>query len=281
MKKINLFALGAIVILAAALCVGCSKCGNNGGASSGPQRDDFGDPTMGMFLLRACDGGAEITGFTNLAGNTNVGGDIVVPPRISVDGKEAAPVVKIGENAFKKTELTGVTIPEGVLKIDDSAFEDCDALAEVELPASLKEIDEEAFNDCDVLTTIAIPAGVEKIGAGAFAGCKAMTAITVDEANATYVAKDGVLFTKDGTTLVAYPAGKADAEYAVPAGVTTIAPRAFDDAKTLTSVALPDGLTTIGEKAFDDCDGIKTIAIPASVTEIGVEAFPATTEVVK
>ncbi len=49
----------------------------------------------------------------------------------------------------------------------------------------------------------------------------------VDDSNSLYKSQDGVLFTKDMSTLVAYPSGKTQAEYIIPDSVTTVLPTAF------------------------------------------------------
>ena len=48
-----------------------------------------------------------------------------------------------------------------------------------------------------------------------------MTEIIVDEDNKFYKSIDGVLYTYDGKTLVAYPTGKTDREYDVIEGFKT------------------------------------------------------------
>ena len=55
-------------------------------------------------------------------------------------------------------------------------------------------------------TTFTIPANVDNLRDGAFYGCKLLTEINVDAGNASYKSVDGVLYTIDVTTLVAYPA---------------------------------------------------------------------------
>ena len=157
---------------------------------------------------------------------------------------------------------------------------------------SISKIDEEAFSNC-VLININIPDGVTSIGNGAFAGCRSLTNITVGAANSHYKDIDGALFTKDGTTLVCYPAGKhnityptltgiyppagtyppPDITYVIPNGVTNIGDRAFAVCYNLTSIIMPDGVTSIGNSAFSGCGSLRNITIPNSIKSIGSGAF--------
>ena len=69
-------------------------------------------------------------------------------------------------------------------------------------------------------------------------------------ANPNYESVDGVLYSKDHSRLILYPAAKnTGGTYAVLDGVATIAPKAFQKAG-ITSVTLPDSLRTIGDEAF-------------------------------
>ena len=96
--------------------------------------------------------------------------------------------------------------------------------------------------------------------------------IKVSDCNENYRSIDGVLFTKDGQTLVACPGGMKG-EYAVPQGVTEIAEEAFYGCSSLESITIPEGVTKLGLGAFDGCYSLKSITLPEGITEIGDGAF--------
>lgn len=116
-------------------------------------------------------------------------------------------------------------------------------------------IDSWAFADNTVITAVTIPGFITMVDYAAFRGCTSLTAITVDEANENYTAVDGVLFTKDGSMLVAYPAGKAG-EYVVPDTVTAIERLAFSGNTGLEKVTIPATVTEIGYSAFEGCPSV-------------------------
>ena len=53
--------------------------------------------------------------------------------------------------------MTSFTIPDSVVEIGKSAFEDCTGLTSVTLPDSVTEIGDEAFDGCSQLTAIVQP----------------------------------------------------------------------------------------------------------------------------
>ena len=83
--------------------------------------------------------------------------------------------------------------------------------------------------------------------------------------NNFFTAVDGVLFSKDMKTLVAYPRNKAGTSYSVPTGVKTIRKPAFYRNRNLETVTLPDGVERIEHWAFLSSK-IKHVNIPESVT---------------
>ena len=84
---------------------------------------------------------------------------------------------------------------------------------------------------------------------------------------------EGVLFSKDMTQLVKYPAKKTNVTYIVPNVVTTIGESAFEYCANLQSVVIPEGVTTIGERAFEYCANLQSVVIPDSVSSINYCIF--------
>ena len=187
--------------------------------------------------------------------------------------------ISIGDGTFYNCcRLESITIPANVTSIGISAFEQCYKMTTVNFAdgSKLKTIGDRAFSSCEELKSITIPACVTSIGEGAFAGCRSLTSIGVDASNNYYTNVDGVLFSKDGKTLVAYPIGKTNTEYSIPDEVTTIGACAFYGCGKLKTVTFGSGsqLTTIGKEAFEECDKLETINnLPTSIIYVGYNAF--------
>ena len=182
-------------------------------------------------------------------------------------------VKRIERNAFSNCqELKTVTFAEGLQTIENGAFFNCSALTKVNLPNSLKTLGDYAFAET-ALSGLRIPAGVKSIGMECADG-KGFKGYTVDEANAYFSADgNGVLFNKNKSVLLHYPAKAAATSYRVPAGVAVIADYAFNSAKKLTEIQLPDGLKEIGDSAFELCTKLKKITLPDTVTAMKPWAF--------
>ena len=164
-----------------------------------------------------------------------------------------------------------VEINEGVTTIGAGAFSSIKTLASVTIPNSITSIGGGAFYGPSYkdLNSVTIPSSVTSIGTYAF--LRGLSSINVDEGNQAFTSVDGVLFNKDMSKLIAYPANKEDASYIIPNSVTVIENGAFSRAKC-TSLTIPNSVTTIGESAFYSTS-ISSYMIPSSVSSIGVEAF--------
>ncbi|MCH5314369.1 MAG: leucine-rich repeat domain-containing protein [Eubacterium sp.] len=171
------------------------------------------------------------------------------------------------------TYIKTVEIQSGVTSIGDDAFFDCESLTSVAIPNSVISIGDYAFYFCTSLTSITIPNSVTSIGDHAFWVCTSLTSITVDSNNKNYSSTNGVLYTKNKTELIQYPAGRTDASFTVPSSVTSIGDGAFFYCERLTSIAIPNGVTSIGDDVFYSCERLTSITIPNSVTSIGNGAF--------
>jgi hypothetical protein len=188
----------------------------------------------------------------------------------------------------------GYTIPNSVLNIEEGAFWWPSNLTSITIPSSVRTIDESAFGHLGNLTgfnvcsqnsafssedgvlfnkaktvliqypsnktdaSYTIPNSVLTIRNMAFSNCKNLTEINVGSQNAMFSSENGVLFNKQKTTLIRYPAGRQGA-YTIPNSVITIGDRAFGDSEKLTSLYIPNSVNSIGHGAFSNCRGLTEI----------------------
>ena len=114
---------------------------------------------------------------------------------------------------------------------------------------------------------------VTKFAQNAIAMCADLSRITVDESSVAFKAMDGILYTKDGKTLIRTAIGANKTRIEIPSGVESIADMAFVHCSKITEVVLPEGLLSIGQRAFYSCIGLTDIKIPSGVKTIGESAF--------
>ena len=139
------------------------------------------------------------------------------------------------------------------------------------IPEGIQTIAASAIYKCDNLVSVTVPKSVTSMGRSPFRHCAKLTAINVASDNTVYCSINGVIFSKDKKTLVAFPSGKTGS-YTVPNGVEVLALTAFIETN-IETVNLPNSLLTIELSAFYYCEKIKRITIPNSVTSIEGYAF--------
>ena len=123
----------------------------------------------------------------------------------------------------------------------------------------ITELPKGAFYECQSLVGLTIPASVEKINASAFQDTPNLKEILVAEDNENFKAIDGVLYSKDGSILIAYPAGKAAESYTTPESVTRIRALAFSGQQKTPVFNITNNVMVIEGQAFYECNGIKSI----------------------
>lgn len=149
---------------------------------------------------------------------------------------------------------TEISIRDGIEHLDNYLFSNAHNLKKISLPKSVKRIEATMFP-------------MSQYGA-----ISLLETIMIDEDNPLYKSKDGVVYNKDMTKLIAFPAGSKVAQFIVPDTVREISESAFQGCNNLKVVKLPDGCETIGEYAFYSCENLTDINLN-QVRELGAHAF--------
>lgn len=170
-----------------------------------------------------------------------------------------ASVTSIGKEAFYYCQnLSEITIPEGVTRIEDRTFVGT-FISSVKIPEAVTYIGEHAFSQTQ-LTSLTLPANVEKIGKSAFANNSNLEDLVLND-KLTEI-PDFAFHDCEGLTTLKM--GK---------NITRIGKSAFYHCNYVEELVLSESLTFIDELAFSDCHFSKRIHIPASVKTIKERAF--------
>lgn len=186
----------------------------------------------------------------------------------------------ISDSMFFKSGITDVEIADGVTHIGESAFS-MSNVETFEIPDSVIYIDDLAFNTYAV-KSISFGAKVSNIQSfitNSFARSEStgssinLIAYNVSENNTKYTSYDGAVYSKDMSTLIAFPCGKSFENYNVPDGVCVIGDYAFGCYNADETITVPDGVTAVGKYAFAGSKSLKNVYIPSSIKSIGEYAL--------
>ena len=267
----------------------------------------------------------EIEG-TTLVKYKGKGGEVTVP-----DG-----ITTLGAYAFEYTYVKKVNLPDSLKTIKDHCFMGCEELTDITIPAGVNKIDDaQVFGYCHSLPeirvaegnkryssadgilftadkrtllyypegksgeTYSIPEGTTQLGRTAlgnnlhiktlilpstlggrlegtqFSHMPNLQNILVSPANNNYRSFDGILYDRTNM-LIYYPEGR-NAESLekkdFPEGIKSIKAWAFQNVRRLKTVELPEGIPSVEWMCFSFADGPESITIPASVKSINGYAF--------
>lgn len=134
-----------------------------------------------------------------------------------------------------------VSVPEGIVKIGSSAFENCQTITKLVLPDTVTEIDDKAFSNCNNLREIVFSSRSQltRIGKSSFARCTSLY------------------------------------EIELPDCLQIIDTSAFTGCVILENcnISATGNLQTIGRLAFSGCSKLSTVSLPASLKEVKSYAF--------
>ncbi len=192
--------------------------------------------------------------------------------------------LKIGDSAFAYcTKLTDVQIPQSVTVIEDYAFADCSGLTSFVLPNGVTAIGMSAFSDCTGIMEFVIPSGVLKIESYTFSGCQNLEKITIPD-SVTEIGNrvfenceklHGIELPKTLTELGSsvFKNCKSLTSIVIPEGVKRISSGMFENCTSLKTVVIPEGVSTINPRSFLNCSNLSSVTIPRSVSSISYFAF--------
>lgn len=186
-------------------------------------------------------------------------GEVIIPSIVKHKGTEYK-VTQIGERAFLGCyDLTSVSLPEGIVSLEEGAFSDCGIISIV-IPNSVTQIGNGVFSGCRELTSVSLPPKITTINDNLFYLCDKLTSIALPE-SVTSIGKYAFGHCYQLTSI------------SIPLGVTRIETGAFRGCSNLNTLLLPNSVTSIGDEAFKGCESLSTLVIPGSVTSIGEFTF--------
>ena len=227
-------------------------------------------------------------------------GSVDIPEKFTYEGVEYS-VTSIGALAFNSfgeySNLTSVTIPNSVTRIEPEAFGGCSNLTSVTIPASVTDIAYGTFGECNGLTSVhitdleawcrisfgsrdanplyyahhlylngeevkdlVIPNSVTSLGRSVFHGCSGLTSLTIPNSVTSI-------------EMYAFAECSGLTSVSIPNSLTSLGTGIFWGCSSLASVTIPNSVTSIGAYAFRECSSLTSVTIPNSVTQIAQDAF--------
>ena len=165
-----------------------------------------------------------------------------IQPSIEVPSTiDGYPVTSIGRRAFNDcTEMTSITLPPGIISIEDEAFWDT-RVTSIKLNEGLKKIGRYAFASAH-LEKVEFPVGLEEIGDKAF----------FDTHLQSVILPEGLISIGDDSFNSMYSMGTKCA---------------------ISSVSFPSTLKRIGDHAFEQCENLQQVTLPKHLEFIGEDVF--------
>lgn len=172
----------------------------------------------------------------------NYEGNIVIPQIVSYKGNEFQ-ITSLEDSCFKNcSNLTSITLPEGITSLGYECFRGCSSLTSITLPKGITSLRAGCFSRCSSLTSITLPEGITSLRNHCFHGCSSLTSITL------------------------------------PKGITSLENACFYDCTSLTSLTLPEGITSLGDGCFSGCSSLTNISFPSSLKKLYDNIFKYATQ---
>ena len=184
----------------------------------------------------------------------------------SADGTKAA------------AHLKGINILGNTASIAANAFGGCEKLKTVNITGNMSSIGDYAFMDCPALVDVTLSGTINSLGLIPFTGCDKLSNVSF-LGNDYFSCDNSIIYGMSGgakARIIECLEGRTS-KYVKPselAGVTSIAPRAFQRCAALREIDLTESeITTVPEYAYADTTEKSTIILPTTCTTIEDYAF--------
>ena len=250
--------------------------------------------------------GSNVSVVNNGSFNT-YSGNVIIPATVTNEGTTYN-VVSIGYQSFKDcTDLTTISLPEGIVYLMNEAFMNCSSLTSITLPSTLSTIYNNVFVGCNSLSTIycnqptARSTSTNNFDASTYSSATLYVpkgSLSSYQSTAPWSSFSNIMestkfvaggiyynITSSSTVEVTYKdtnfnsySGSIVIPPTVQFGgvtytVTGIGNFAFRESPDLTSVTIPSTVITIGKAAFYLCSSLTSLTLPNSVQTINDQAF--------
>ncbi|MBO4412192.1 MAG: leucine-rich repeat protein, partial [Lachnospiraceae bacterium] len=199
----------------------------------------------------------------------------------------------IAAHAFEKFGILDAALPKHLKVLGDFAFDYC-TIPISELPEELVDLGEQSLGFGAVFPYgVTIPASLQRVAPGAFSGVPVLE-FRLGEGQDGFMVRNGMLYSDDGSILLAANAPDKYGHIVIPDGTKYIGSRSFS-AMPLTKIEIPSSVEVIAQYAFAYCtmltevtfheglknvgsysfmySGVKEIDLPESCFRIGTAAF--------
>ncbi len=178
-------------------------------------------------------------------------GSVNIPAQVSHKGTNYNVTSITGEAFRNDRDVTSVTLPASIVRIENNAFENCTGLTAISIPSSVNYMGSHAFMDCSGLTRVNTSSIASWLG----------IQFVNELANPLVQAHD------------LYVSNSKLESLTIPSSVTQIKQHAFNGCTSIKRVTTHNQVTTVGSSAFKNCSSIHTVVIGAAVTSIQGNAF--------
>lgn len=167
---------------------------------------------------------------------------------------------------------------------------------EVTLPEDIDIIGNRVFFSASKMETLILNEKVAEIPIDSFCYNISLTNIVVPEANPFFSSRDGILYSKDGKTLLNYPPARKAERYEIeegtlfmrqsfrygprflfeittPSTFTSLPDDAFRCSFTVRKINVKEGVKKIGKRCFSFSTDLETVNLPSGLEEIEEDAF--------